>query len=412
MSGSKERLLHLLGEAAELEHNLLCSYLFALFSLKQGVDEDLTPAELETIDRWRNDLMGVCIEEMTHLAQVANLTLAIGSRAHFNRPNIPVAAGYHPASVVVESTPLDLDTVNHFAFLERPAGHPMADGASFAATPAFTRIPHHGGLMASGPNYETIGEFYDVLKGLLTDYAHKRGEAALFSGPADVQLRPEELHTDSLQVIRNLGDALGAVDDIVKEGEGASAHAESSHFAMFARMQADYEAMLAKRPDFKACRSVGRNPVMHAPVSSARTHIVNPAASRVVDAANAAYGLMLRFLAQTMETPWSKAGLRERLVAGSVCCMKVVALLGKAATTLDAADPGGPKAGMSFAMQKVTEGALRDEDALSLLTERAHELADAIPGLAIDRRCSAKAQGLLMGWLEQGIRPGHNAAPV
>jgi hypothetical protein len=34
---SKERLLHLLAEAAELEHNLLCSYLFAQFGLKDGL---------------------------------------------------------------------------------------------------------------------------------------------------------------------------------------------------------------------------------------------------------------------------------------------------------------------------------------------------------------------------------------
>jgi hypothetical protein len=397
----KERLLHLLGEAAELEHNLLCSYLFALFSLKQGTDEDLTPVELQTLDRWRDELMGVCVEEMTHLAQVANLTLAIGNRAHFNRPNIPVAAGYHPASIVVELTPFDLDTLDHFAFLERPAGHPLPDGASFAAAPAFVRIPHHGGLMASGPNYQTIGEFYDVLKELLSDYARQHGETALFSGPQDVQLQPHELHVDSLHVIKNLGDALAAVDSIVKEGEGASAEAESSHFAMFNRMRADYNELLAKRPAFKAGRSVGRNPVMHAPVSGGRTHLVNPDASRVADAANAAYGLMLRFLGRTMETPWSTAELRKRLIEGSVCAMKVVSLLGKAVTRLDAAEAGGPKAGMSFAMQRVTEGPLRDEDALALLVERAREIAQVIPGLPIDPRARDDARRLLSTWLGQ-----------
>ena len=415
MRVGKERLLHLLGEAAELEHNLLCSYLFALFSLKHRLDEDLTPVELEALDRWRDQLMGVCVEEMSHLAQVANLTVAIGSRPHFNRPNIPVAAGYHPASVVVELTPFDRDTLDHFAFLERPAGHSMADGASFAAAPAFTRIPHHGGLMASGPNYQTIGEFYDVLKGLLTDYAQQHGEAALFSGPTDLQLRPAELHIDSLHVIKNLADALAAVDAIVEEGEGASVQAESSHFAMFMRMRADYDELLARRADFKACRSVGRNPVMHAPVSGGRTHIVQPDASRVTDAANAAYGLMLRFLSRTLETPWTKTALRKCLLDGSVCAMKVVALLGKAVTTLDAATAGGPKAGMSFAMQRVTEGALRDEDAVSLLVERAQELVDVIPELPLDAGCRHDAQRLLTTWLTQNRatwaqRPGQRTA--
>ncbi len=36
MHGRREYLIHLLTEAAEIEHNLLCSYLYAAFSLKRG----------------------------------------------------------------------------------------------------------------------------------------------------------------------------------------------------------------------------------------------------------------------------------------------------------------------------------------------------------------------------------------
>ena len=39
---SREQLLHALYEAAELEHNLMCTYLYAAFSLKSGTDEGLT----------------------------------------------------------------------------------------------------------------------------------------------------------------------------------------------------------------------------------------------------------------------------------------------------------------------------------------------------------------------------------
>ena len=105
---SREHLWHALAEAAELEHNLLCSYLFAAFSLKQDVSEDLTPSELTAVTGWRNTLMGICIEEMVHLAQVSNLLVSVGARAHFNRPNLPVAPGYHPASIVIELAPFDL----------------------------------------------------------------------------------------------------------------------------------------------------------------------------------------------------------------------------------------------------------------------------------------------------------------
>src|SRR5687767_15195111 len=41
----REQLIHVLTEAAEIEHNLLCSYLHAAFSLKRGIAEGLTPTE-------------------------------------------------------------------------------------------------------------------------------------------------------------------------------------------------------------------------------------------------------------------------------------------------------------------------------------------------------------------------------
>ena len=41
---SREALVHHLYEAAELEHNLMCTYLYAAFSLKNGVEEGLSVA--------------------------------------------------------------------------------------------------------------------------------------------------------------------------------------------------------------------------------------------------------------------------------------------------------------------------------------------------------------------------------
>jgi hypothetical protein len=37
---SREALIHALYEAAELEHNLMCTYLYAAFSLKSGTRKD------------------------------------------------------------------------------------------------------------------------------------------------------------------------------------------------------------------------------------------------------------------------------------------------------------------------------------------------------------------------------------
>ncbi|CAN5553626.1 hypothetical protein BH09PSE5_BH09PSE5_16330 [soil metagenome] len=387
--------MHLLAEAAELEHNLLCSYLFAMFSLKEREDEGLTSEELACVDRWRDSLLGVCIEEMTHLAQVANLTVAIGGRPHLNRPNIPVAAGYHPASVAVEFTRLDIDTLDHFVFLERPDGHAASDGESFGSASPYVRQAHYGSLMPSAPNYETIGAFYDTLGDELRNYARDYGEAALFSGPEEMQLRAEELHTDSLHVIVDLADALDAIESIVREGEGSPAASDSSHFTMFVDMRDDFERLLAGNPDFVASRDVGRNPVMHAPVSDSRTHVTDPGASAVLDAANAVYGLMLRCLARCFETPWAQAQTRLRLVRGCVNAMKALSVLGRALTEMNAASNSPAMAGISFAMLRSMQGWIREEDAMSAIDERARHIRDAIADLPVSPERRRRAEEAL-----------------
>ena len=170
----------MLAEAAELEHNLLCSYLYAAFSLKQDESEDVSLHELAAIRRWHGAIMGVCMEEMVHLAQVANLMVAVGSRPHFDRPNLPVAPGYHPARIQVALMPFDLDSLEHFIFLERPETAPVEDAPGFRAPDASPRRPETGVLMPSAPDYATIGEFYELLVQGFDELAGRLGEVGLF----------------------------------------------------------------------------------------------------------------------------------------------------------------------------------------------------------------------------------------
>lgn len=120
--GDREQLFHLLAEAAEIEHTLMCSYLYAAFSLKTRAEDGLSPEELAAVRRWRETIVSVAIDEMAHLLLVANLSIAVGGRPHFARPNFPIAPGYFPSGVVVRLTPFDRDTLDHFIFLERPKG--------------------------------------------------------------------------------------------------------------------------------------------------------------------------------------------------------------------------------------------------------------------------------------------------
>src|SRR3954465_3765346 len=79
----REALIYMLCQAAELEHGIMCQYLFAAFSLKQREDEGLTADELETVTRWRKVIAHVASEEMLHLALVHNILSAVGAAPHF-----------------------------------------------------------------------------------------------------------------------------------------------------------------------------------------------------------------------------------------------------------------------------------------------------------------------------------------
>src|SRR5579862_3125395 len=95
----REELIYMICEAAELEHALMCEYLFAAFSLKDRVDEGLSSAQLEAVERWRAVLLGVAHQEMLHLALTANMLSALGASPHLSRPNLPQPARHYPGSV-------------------------------------------------------------------------------------------------------------------------------------------------------------------------------------------------------------------------------------------------------------------------------------------------------------------------
>jgi len=154
---SREALWYLLNEAAEIEHNLMCCYLYAVFSLREPGYPSLTAEEDAAIQRWRRVIMSVAIEEMSHLANVCNILSALGAPAHFLRPNFPAPRGYHPAGIVVRLAPFSLETLDHFIFLERPESVSMADGDGFAADVDYRRDMSPDRLTPAARDYEPLG---------------------------------------------------------------------------------------------------------------------------------------------------------------------------------------------------------------------------------------------------------------
>jgi len=82
----RRRLVALLTEAAELEHALMCQYLYAAFSMKRQVDEGVTWQQLELMRRWEASIMLICRQEMEHLGLVCNLLTSIGEAPWLTRP--------------------------------------------------------------------------------------------------------------------------------------------------------------------------------------------------------------------------------------------------------------------------------------------------------------------------------------
>jgi len=139
MQHSREQLVHALYEAAELEHNLMCTYLYAAFSLRSGESEGLSAREADATARWRQAIVNVAIEEMGHLVAIWNITSALGAAPRFGRVNFPIDPGYLPAGVVVRLAPFNESVLQHFIHLERPIVSDEPDGDGFAPEFAYQR---------------------------------------------------------------------------------------------------------------------------------------------------------------------------------------------------------------------------------------------------------------------------------
>jgi hypothetical protein len=247
---TRERALHALYEAAELEHNLMCTYLYAAFSLRDGVAEGLAPDEAEAVARWRKVLIRVAVEEMQHLAAVWNITSALGGAPRIGRTNFPLDPGLLPAGIVVKLAPFSPETLQHFVYLERPRESSELDGEGFGYERNYVRGSDYGYLTPMGINYDTVGDFYAALSNGLKSMVAQYGEEVTFAGDPALQLSQNEINMAGCRPVICVKTALAAFDAIVVQGEGAPADSADSHYQKFLGIRAEYRALKAKNPDF------------------------------------------------------------------------------------------------------------------------------------------------------------------
>jgi len=296
---SREQLLYWLHEASEIEHHLMCCYLYAAFSLKHR-DSAWSDAQRAAVDRWRRAITAVALEEMTHLALVGNLASALGAAPHVGRPAFPVEAGPYPAGFVIRLAPFCAATVEHFKFLERPGHEAIADGPGFEPSRRYERQVPEGRLSPGPRDYTTVGELYETLAQSLRASAEALGETALFVGDPALQLDATLAPLPGVTAVKDLASALAAIRTIVTQGEGAGAEHGQSHYMRFCAIANELRALLADDPAFEPAWPAATNPVMNAPIkdSAERVHIDHPGNARWLDIGNAIYTSSLRCLLQ------------------------------------------------------------------------------------------------------------------
>jgi len=378
----REELFYLLSEAAEFEHSVMCSYLYAQWTLKNDVSEGVTATELAAIERWRSSIRQVALEEMLHLALVNNILAAIGAAPHLWRPEFPVSPGRFPAGLVLRLAPFSEATIDHFVYIERPEGITLVDGAGYDHPAHYARVTRPDLLSPTPQDYTSQGQLYhSVLRGLVR-LVDALGEKNVFVGHGEAQVGAAEFGLPGLFKVDNLEAARRAIEEIIHQGEGAPAHREGSHYQRFVAIRDEFAQLKRARPDFEPARPVAENPTLiDADDGQDVTPIGDTRTSKVVDLGNSLYALMMRTFAQVFAPAPLPRDLRVGLALAANELMRAMTVAGEAVTRLPIgpARPGAT-AGLTFALP-LSSGQLVQRCAAQILSERARELAGAAAAL-------------------------------
>jgi len=340
---SRAELIDALRSAAELEHQLMCQYLFAVYSFKRYPYEDLEPWELERVRRWSSKVTLVARQEMEHLGLALNLLSSIGGTPSFTRPNMPQRANYYgKAAIKLELTRGNLDTIKRFQRFESPDDltkklrpeEPVSQSAarkwcgrkdesmrsraqldSMMTMRASSMRAGSPILTTSAPmlgfGWDSVQELYEAIRSGFDYLAATMGERNLFVGKPSLQIfggpgSPQQGSMDDLNQydvdligVTNLASARTAITMILEQGEGIQVNASYlrwTHFCLFTGIRHDMEKLglgeLAARP-------VVRNPMtaLYPDVEQSEVNLLtNPYTIQVSNIFNESYELMLLLL--------------------------------------------------------------------------------------------------------------------
>lgn len=375
---NRAQLIYLLTEGAELEHEILCCYLFASFSMKDDVSEGVTAEQLEAIRSWRATVREIIVQEMIHLAIDCNLLTAVGGAPRLSRPNLPTSPRAYPPAFKLELVPFSLEAVEQFVNLERPD-----DPATWRADYRSSALPFErlSDVFSTERGYETVGQLYRGIQDGLTYLSQKLGEDQLFVGPQRAQTAEPYFGLPGLRRIHDLDSALASIQVIVEQGEGATEDHENSHYRRFVEIRDEYRSILADDPDFQPARPVLRSPYASAPSDlmdePGVQFLDDPLSVDICNLFDSCYELMVQILgrlfAHTGESEDELMALADIAVS---LMLEVIEPLGCALTLL----PAGPShpglaAGPSFRLSRAAEVPPHAGAARTTFRERLNELA-------------------------------------
>jgi hypothetical protein len=161
--------IFLLQTAADVEHALLVQYLYAAYSLQQGlkvgvkVKDPNTGQETDlTTTDWSDTIAEIAREEMGHLLSVQLLLRALGGPLSFEREHFPYRTQLYPFPFELE--PLTKTTLAKYVYAEMPE-----KVAPDVLSPEERReISERAASDSGGVGLNHVGMLYDTLREVLT----------------------------------------------------------------------------------------------------------------------------------------------------------------------------------------------------------------------------------------------------
>ncbi len=244
---TKADLVKALHDACELEHELMCLYLYAAYSLKRDPDDTCTPAEFEFVRRWALHMLAVARQEMEHLHLANSLLTAIGEAPHFDHGPIPSLSPFMtaesrflhlldepsdaeqlgqeaptPRDLPFYLRPFSLDTIQMFICVESPAWKDFqsaADRPMFCFTCEEQRAESYSATAAAPPGEPRLPVRQPHLRPGPTPQA---APGELLSAPSQgegLSAPSEPIHAGSVRALYNkIRDAFHALPDLFPPG--------------------------------------------------------------------------------------------------------------------------------------------------------------------------------------------------